>query len=158
MDLDPLNLSINTHLGHHYLYTRNYDKAITQLRQTLEMYPAAAQAHFWLGRAYEAKGQYEDAIREFQEAIGLSPDAVQNRAALGHVYALAGQTRAAQSVVRELEAASRERYVSAYSLAVVYAGLKDRARAIDHLCRACGRRSLPQNRSLFRFDAVGCRI
>ena len=98
-----------------------------QLRQTLEMYPTAMQAHFWLGRAYEGKGQYAEAIHEFQEAIGLSPDAVQNRAALGHVYALTGQTRAALAVVRELEAASRKRYVSAYSLAVVCAGLKDRA-------------------------------
>lgn len=136
LELDPLSLSINTHLGHHYLYTRNYDKAIAQLRQTLEMDRTAVQAHFWLGRAYEAKGQYEEAVREFRQAMELSPDNVQHRAGLGHVYAASGQVSAARQLLEELEAMPRGKYTSAYFLAVVYAGLNDRQKALNHLRRA----------------------
>jgi Flp pilus assembly protein TadD len=66
----------------------------------------------------------------------LSPDNAQQRAGLGHVYAASGQVSAAQKVLGELEAIPLNKYVSAYFLAVVYAGLNDRRNALNHLHRA----------------------
>lgn len=136
LELDPLSLSINTHLGHHYLQTRNYDAAITQLRQTLEMYPSAEQVHFWLGRAYEAKRQFDEAARELQEAIELSPGNTQYRAALGHIRALKGDREAARSILHEMESRARKEYVSAYYMAVLYAGMRDWPHTLEQLRRA----------------------
>jgi len=45
LELDPLVLILNVHLGWHYLYARQYDQAIEQLRKTLEMDPYFRQAH-----------------------------------------------------------------------------------------------------------------
>jgi tetratricopeptide (TPR) repeat protein len=134
--LDPLSLSVNTHLGHHYLQARSYDAAIAHLRQTLEMYPSAEQVHFWLGRAYEAKKQFADAERELRQASELSPANAHFRAALAHVHASAGNTTKAKAILAEISALSAKQYVSAYSLAILYAGMKDRAHTFEQLRRA----------------------
>ena len=136
LTLDPLSLSVNTHLGHHYVQTRSYDAAITHLRQTLEMYPSAEQVHFWLGRAYEAKKQFADAERELHRASELSPANLHFRAALAHLHASAGNSAKANVILHELSALSEKQYVSAYSLAVLYAGLGDRSRTFEQLRRA----------------------
>jgi hypothetical protein len=44
-------------------------------------------------------------------------------------------------MLEDLRQLSSTRYVPAYSFALVYAGLGDRARALDALEKACGERS-----------------
>ena len=56
LELDPLNALIHTHLGWHYLYARDYDRAIETLRRALEVDPSVALAHRFLGFAYIKRG------------------------------------------------------------------------------------------------------
>lgn len=46
-------------------FSRRYDEAGAQLRETLRMDPNFPQAHIWLGYLYATKGQYDEAIAEF---------------------------------------------------------------------------------------------
>jgi tetratricopeptide (TPR) repeat protein len=62
-------------------------------------------------------------------------------AQLGQAYGMVGNTLEARRVLRQLEALSRERYVSPYHLAYVHTGLGEQEEAIDCLERAYEERS-----------------
>src|SRR5258705_6750380 len=57
-ELEPLSISFNTSLGWRLYLAREYDRAIAQLRDTLEMDPASEWAHLNLGQAYEQKDKF----------------------------------------------------------------------------------------------------
>jgi len=134
-ELDPLSLVINADLGEVYTYARQYDNAIEQLRKTIEMDQGFYYAHWRLGLAYEMKGLIQEAIAEYRKARQLDDDPFV-LALLGHAYAVSGVRDEALQTVEQLKETSRQRYVSAYSFAVVYAGLGEKDQAFQWLEKA----------------------
>jgi len=138
LELDPLSVYDNTNLGGYLYKARRYDQAIRQFQMTLEMDPNLLQAHRWLGQVYESKEMYGEAIAEFQKAIvlgGVYPPSLAN---LAHAYAVSGRRGQALRVLsrlKELEL-SKQEYVSAYDLAVIYTGLGEKDQAFKSLERA----------------------
>jgi TolB-like protein/Flp pilus assembly protein TadD len=133
--LDPLSLVINTDLGGTYYRARHYDEAIDQLRKTLEMDPNFYYAHWNLGSALMAKGAFQPAIEEYQKARALTDDP-SALGLLGRAYAVSGNRPEALKIRDQLEALAKQRYVSSYSLALVYLGLGDKEEALRHLEKA----------------------
>jgi TolB-like protein/Tfp pilus assembly protein PilF len=131
-ELDPLSLIINADLGYDYIYARQYDKAIEQLRKTIEMDQSFYYAHRELGQAYELEGSFPEAIAEYQKASQLNNDPAL-LALLCHVYAASGQRDEALKTLNQLTEIARQRYVSAYAWAIVYAGLGNKDEAFDWL-------------------------
>jgi TolB-like protein/Flp pilus assembly protein TadD len=124
-ELDPLSLVINSVLGSILAVAGRDGEAIEQLRKTMEMDPTFDLTYWFLGQAYENKGQLAEAIAQYEKATHLSPDpAVQ--ASLARAYALAGRKKEARKILDNLTTASRERYIPAYSLAIIYLSLGDR--------------------------------
>jgi tetratricopeptide (TPR) repeat protein len=132
VELDPLSLINNADLGHTYRSARRYDEAIEQLRKTLEMDPGFYYAHSALGRAIESKGDLDAAIQEYQKARTLNDDPGL-LALLGHAYASSGNKTEALKILDQLKELSKQRYVSAYSFALVYLGLGDKEEALRSL-------------------------
>jgi TolB-like protein/class 3 adenylate cyclase/Flp pilus assembly protein TadD len=132
VELDPLSLIINTDLGTNYLYARRYDEAIAQLRKTLEMTPGFYYAYLYLGQALEMKGARDTAIAEYQRARALNDDPAV-LGLLAHVYGLSGNKTEALKILDQLKELSNQRYVSAYSFALVYLGLGDKEEALRWL-------------------------
>jgi TolB-like protein/Tfp pilus assembly protein PilF len=132
IELDPLSLVINTDLGTTYYRARRYDEAIDQLRKTLEMDPGFYYARWNLGSALAAKGVLDVAIGEYQQARALSDNPLM-LALLAHAYGLSGNRVEAMKIVDELKELSKQRYVSAYSFALVYLGLGDKEEALRWL-------------------------
>ncbi len=141
-ELDPLSLIINTDVGLVFYTAGQYDRAIEQCRQALEIDPNFSVAHFALGLTYEQRGMYEQAIAELQKAITLSGDLTVVKAALGHVYAASGNSGEAKKVLDQLQEVSKRRYVSPYSIAVIYAGLCENDSAVLWLQKAYEERSV----------------
>ena len=138
LELDPLSLYENTNFGWYLHKVRRYDQAISQFQMTLEMDPSRLQAHLWLGQVYESKEMYGEAIAEFQKAIGVDGGSPPSLAALAHAYAVSGKRGQALrllSRLKELEL-SKQEYVSAYDLAVIYTGLGEKDQAFKSLERA----------------------
>jgi TolB-like protein/Tfp pilus assembly protein PilF len=136
VELDPLSLINNADLGGNvYVNSRRYDEAIAQLRKTIEIDPRFYIAHYYLGEAFQLKGQLTEAIAEYRKAVDLNddPDAL---ALLGQAYARAGQRNDAQKILARLAEESKSRYVSAYSMSLMFMGLGDKEQAIDALERA----------------------
>ena len=140
-ELDPLSLMINTDLGVDFYYARRYDEAIAQNEKTVNLDARFFIAYLWLGQAYEQKKMYAEAIATFQKGMNEAERHPQLLASLGRAYALAGQSDKAQKVLDELREMSKQRYVSPYLIAVVYAGLGDRAQAFAWLEKAYEDRS-----------------
>ena len=132
-ELDPLSFSINFSLGWRLYLARQYDRAIVQLRNTLEMDPSYELPHLILGQAYEEKGAFDLAIPELRKAVELSHGTPLMLSALAHAYARAGQRTEAQQLLTQLEAASKQQYVSPYYLAIVYVGLGEKEKALSLL-------------------------
>ena len=124
-ELDPLSLVINCVLGSTLAVAGRNDEAMEQLRKTLEMDPTFDLTHWFLGQVYEDKGQLAEAIAQYEKATQLSPDpAVQ--ASLARAYALAGRKEEARKILDNLTTESRQRYIPAYSLAIIYLSLGDK--------------------------------
>ena len=164
-DLDPLSISMNFSLGWRLYMAREYDRAIEQLRNTLDMDPNFALPRLVLGQAYEQKHAYPQGLTELQKAASISHDSPQVLGALGHTYGASGNRPAAEKVLAQLMEESKSQYVSPFYVALVYAGLQENDNALDWLERAFrdrsnamvflkvdpqldGLRSLPRFRSL----------
>ena len=132
VELDPLSLVINADLGADYYLARRYDEAIAQQRKTLEMDPGFYYAHFILGEALAAKGAFEQAIEEYRKAHALDDDPWV-LGLLGHAYASSGNKTEALKILDQLKELSTQRYVSAYSFAILYLGLGDKQGALRWL-------------------------
>jgi eukaryotic-like serine/threonine-protein kinase len=139
--LDPLSPIINMTVGSTYYWAHEYDTAISELLQTLELAPTFRPAHYYLGLAYVQKGLAEKARGEFT-AAGLSDNAVLILAVSGHgkqaLYQLekpAGDDQRTFSLLRRGE--KREpNSADPYFVATIYAILHDREQALRWLERA----------------------
>ena len=101
-DSPPLHL----YLGHAYLVTGNFDRAITEFKRALQKDPKIKEAHYWLGLAYlsrdEDKGWDENAAEDRAE-IQNNPDDFRPHYDLGNI---ALHLHQADEAERELKRAS----------------------------------------------------
>ena len=138
--LDPLSLFIATDMNVPFYVARQFDLSIEQSRKVIEMEPNFYLAHYTLAVALAQKHDYTTAISEFQRAKSLS-DVPWNYAGLGYLYASSGRRQDALQVIADLKAKAKQRYVSSYAVATVYAGLGDRDKAFESLEKAYDERS-----------------
>jgi tetratricopeptide (TPR) repeat protein len=73
---------------------------------------------------------YAEAVTEFEKVQKALPGWPVATAAIGWVYGRWGKTLEARQALAELNTLSKKRYVSAYALALVHAGLGDRDEAL----------------------------
>jgi tetratricopeptide (TPR) repeat protein len=133
--LDPLSPIKCAALGWGHYFGRRFDAAIAQCERALELDPAMSVTHLWMGLALGQLGRAAEAVSAYEEAVRLSPGEPLAAAFLAHGLALAGREDEARRRLDELEAQRTRRYVSAYDLAVIHAGLGDVARAVEQLER-----------------------
>ena len=144
--LDPLSPIIGANTGLYSYYEHNYDDAIAKYKSTLQSDPDFWVVRHYLALAYVQKGMYQDAIAELRKVIeapesGPVPDKVieaktEVSASLGFAYGLAGKQREARAILSQLEALAQRRYVSPLYFAIVYAGLKEKDKAVEYLNKA----------------------
>jgi serine/threonine protein kinase/Tol biopolymer transport system component/Tfp pilus assembly protein PilF len=136
LELDPLDLTMNTHLGWHYLMARQDDQAIEQLQKTLELDHSFINARLYLARAYERKGMCREAIAEIQKVRGFYGQSQIASGLLGHALAVAGQRDEALNIVEELNEQSKREHVWPYNIAIIHVGLGRTDEALQWLERA----------------------
>lgn len=134
--LNPLSPFICMETAQTYYLARRPDEALAESRQLLALDPHFYLSHYSLGRALELKGQPDEAIAAYQQWIDMFGRDPLTLSSLGHAYALAGRRAEAQAALAELQAMQGRRYVLPYWLALIYAGLDDKAHALDQLERA----------------------
>jgi TolB-like protein/DNA-binding winged helix-turn-helix (wHTH) protein/Tfp pilus assembly protein PilF len=155
-ELDPLSTIINTWVGSRYFFARQYDKAIEEYRNAVEMDPGFVPVHLVLGHALEQKRMYREAIAELEKAVSLSGGSPVYMASLAHAYGVAGRRGQAKKLFDDLRNLRKQKYVSAYDLALASLGLGQTDQAFAFLAQAVEERS-PRTAFLGvdpRFDAI----
>jgi len=99
------------------------------------MDPSFYYTHWNLGLALTGKGDLGPAIEEFKKARELN-DNPSMLGLLAYAYGRSGNKTEAIKIREELEAISKQRYVSAYSFALVYLGLGDKEQSLHWLDKA----------------------
>lgn len=138
-ELDPLSLIINAVVGDTYIKARQYDRAIEQLRKTIEMDKNFVSAHRYLANAYIEKGMFKEAISEFQTASalrGTAAQADQRAKALTEAFAKGGPQGFWKQHLEDLKEDYEKGSVSPYSIASVYARLGDKEQTLNWLEKA----------------------
>ena len=131
-DLDPLSSPISANLAAGYSFVRKHDRALDQIRKTVELDPQfyASQALFavLLARA----GRYDEAFVEAHKCILLPGFELRGQTTLGVVCALAGREQEARKAAAEIESQPpADRLAS--GLAAIYSVLGDRDLAFKFL-------------------------
>ena len=139
-DLDPLSLIIAVHAGWPYYFARDFDSATRRFRKALELDEHFIPAHGWLGMSLGQQGRYSEASDAFARALEVDRVPILT-AMLAHTHAIAGNRETAEQLLADLEAEAQYRYISPYDIAVVHAGLGNRADAIAQLRAAVTDRS-----------------
>ncbi len=132
--LDPVSPAISAYIGFPLYFAHRYDDAIQRMLPLTEIYPDYNPLHAVLALSYEQKGDWSKAIAEMEKAYELDKESEsEGLAQLGHIYAAAGRTADARQVLRQLSELSHHRYVSAYNMGVLYAGLGEKDEAFRWL-------------------------
>jgi serine/threonine protein kinase/Flp pilus assembly protein TadD len=139
-ELDPLSRIIVVHSGWPFYFARDYESAIGRFEKALELDEKFIPAHGWRGLALGQQHRYEEALAAFQRALETERVPIL-LAMLGHTRAIAGQRREAEMILTMLAEQARTRYISPYDIAVIHAGLGDRAAALAKLNEAYEDRS-----------------
>lgn len=141
-ELDPLSPIINTQVGYPYYCARQYDEAIAEFKNALELEPNFAPALNYLARSYLAKGLVREAMATFEKAVEHSGGSPVMKARLGYAQAAIGKTAEAKRILLELEHEGRERYVAPCLIAALYVALGDKEQAFAWLEKAYQQRDV----------------
>ncbi len=136
VEIEPLSIFTNTHLGWMLLGAGRTARAIEQLRKAIELDPHFALGHWLLGCAHSCESRYQDALPELKMAVELSNGLSWMVAALAVGCAEAGRTEEARRLLGELRARASREYVRALHVAGVCAALGDTEEAFIWLEKA----------------------
>src|SRR5205814_10146111 len=87
------------------------------------------------------EGMYAEAETELRQAKALLQRNVAVEADLGYAYAASGKVGEAKKAIDELKQSSKQRYVSSYYIALIYAALGEKNLAFEWLENAYKERS-----------------
>ena len=136
LDRDPASPAVSHSLAVQLYLARQFDLAIEQAHNTLEMDAHFAISYQVLGEAYLSKGMYREGLLALEQFSALSRSSATSRALLGYSHARLGEHSAALRLIEELDAASQHGFVPALLFALVYAGLDDQDQAFSWLEKA----------------------
>lgn len=141
LDLDPVSPLANYQMGVQLYRARRFDQAIEQGRKALELDPNFPLTNWLLGSACLGKGMFREALMEYEKYLALSHGSALALGYVGHARGRLGDRGQALRVLGELRALSKQRFVSAYYFALVYAGMGEREQAFAWLEKACEERA-----------------
>jgi DNA-binding winged helix-turn-helix (wHTH) protein/TolB-like protein/Flp pilus assembly protein TadD len=139
-DLDPLSPAISESYGSRLLNARQYDQAIEELRNTIEMEPNFALPYLTLGQAYLQKGMLAEALTVYQRFMEIE-NSPWGLGGLGYAYAISGRRSEAQKIIGQLQEQSQRPYFPWEEIARVCIGLGDKNQAMAWLEKAYQARS-----------------
>jgi adenylate cyclase len=133
--LDPLSLPINLYLASGYAFTARYQEALDQINKTLELDPDFRSAIYEKGVIYLLKGEVSKSIEIFEKIYETAHHKIECMSYLGYAYAIKGDTEKAQKYLAELLSNSDpdQQVTLNFDIAVVYAGLEDKEKAMQYL-------------------------
>ena len=136
LDLDPASPPVSHSLAVQLYLARKFDRAIDQAHDTLEMDANFAIAYAVMGEAYLSNEMYREGLSALERYSALSRSSAASLALLGYAHARSGERKESLQMIDKLKAASKQSFVPALFIALVYAGLQDKDQAFTWLEKA----------------------
>ena len=139
VELDPASPLTYTYLGGFgYQMAGRYDESIDQIKKGLDMDPSIFLGQLFLASVYALKGTYGEAISQADKVLSAWPtlEDVQVLSFLGWVNAVSGRQEKARNFLNRMLDLRARRYVDAYLIGAVYAGLGEKDKAFEWLTKA----------------------
>ncbi len=136
--LDPLSPMAGRQTGMMLYLGREYEEAIAQLEETIDLSPGYWFTYQRLALALAATGDFDRGIEAARTAIELAgPGTVRNaRHTLASLYARSGNRAEAVKILREIEEQEKTTYVPPSDLAQIHAALGNVDEAFSWLEKA----------------------
>jgi serine/threonine-protein kinase len=125
----------NMNVGYVFTYARQYDRAIEQGRKLIEMEPRFHGGYTVMGYAYNGKQMYKEAEEVLQKSIALGGGVMALNIITGS-YARMGKVVEAHQGLNKILEVRKQKYVPAYFIAAIYAGLGEADTSFEWLERA----------------------
>jgi len=138
-EIDPLSPALRGFLGYCLYFDRQYDKAITFIKENLALASNVFDSST-LGIIYLQKRMYEEAVACFKKAIDLG-GGVMSEKDLACAYAFAGKPAMAKNTLANLLKQSSKKYVSPDNIWQLYWALGEMDNAVAWLEKAAEERS-----------------
>ena len=126
LELDPTAEFTNMVSVHILYLARQYDEAIEQANNAIQLYPDSRATYFWLGVAYERKGMYEQAVEAYLKSNSLQGAEPEELEAFRNAYQKSGN-RGYWQHVRDTVSGEP------CSMSSIYARLGETKQTIDYL-------------------------
>jgi tetratricopeptide (TPR) repeat protein len=139
VELDSASPGTYVYLGGFgYQIAGRYDEAIDQIQKGLDMDPGNFLGQLFLASVYAKKGMYGEAISQADKIVSLWPTLEDGLifSFLGWVNAVSGRQEKARTFLSRMLDLRARRYVDAYLIAAIYAGLGEQDKAFEWLTRA----------------------
>ena len=134
--LDPLSLIIAADNGAILYYSRQYDRAIEQLRLVLRKDPTFGRAAGIITSAYVEKGMFAQALSDAETLRRLYGEGPAYWMTLTYIYGRAGQLEWARHQLEKLEKLSRHGQVDPVSMTWAHLGMGNKEEALADLEKA----------------------
>jgi adenylate cyclase len=143
--LDPFFPGQNLHHARIFFFLRDYDRATNEFAKTLDLHPAYAAAHEYLGDACEKKGLTSEAVTQWTVALNLSGEAEQAKI-LEQTFAASGFEAAVRALAQKQlerlqEKTARGDYVPAWHYLMAYVRLGANEQAFAWLAKTVEERN-----------------
>jgi tetratricopeptide (TPR) repeat protein len=143
LERDPLSYQFHVYLGWVLLMLREYDRSLEAYRRAMDIERSNYLSYWGFGLVYILTGRIEKGIPMLEKARDLSGGIAVTVGSLGCAYALSGRKDEGRGLLEELLKAAEQRYVSPVSIAYIYLGLGETAKAFEWLDKAADSRDGP---------------
>lgn len=141
LELDPFSLHANTELGARFNYMREYDRAVKQLEEVIEIEPDFMPALTQLAMSYEKLGLHESALGCAGKASDLSPS-WEIKTFKAWVHASGGEQTEAREILQAVLNNPGREALDYCEIATVYAALNDTQQSLAYLEKAIEGKSI----------------
>ncbi|MDT5261455.1 MAG: eukaryotic-like serine/threonine-protein kinase, partial [Acidobacteriota bacterium] len=140
--IDPLSMPVRMFIASKsYEAERDYDRAIGQLKQMIELDPGFAPAYHLLGACYREKGLNDRAVEAWLKGATLDGAPPETTRRLRKAFEESGMSGYLRQEIAALGEDSKSRYVSPVFVAMDYALLGEKDHAFEWLDKAYDERS-----------------
>jgi TolB-like protein/Flp pilus assembly protein TadD len=134
--LDPLSLIVGTMYGQFLYHAGRDSESLEQFNAILGM-----ESRFWIGqiclaKTYVKQSMYSEALVACERASDASGGNSEALSIAGYAHAVLGNRAEAEQTIHQILEAHKHRYIPAYNLALVFAGLEETESALQWLDKA----------------------
>jgi len=130
-----MSLIIATNVAEASYFHGDYAQALSKFRAVLEIDSTFSIALDRMGETYRKQGMMDKALVCYQKAVVSSRNAAQYVGDMGNCLARMGRTEEANAILKDLLDRYARHKSAAWCIAVVYAGLGEKQKALDWLER-----------------------